>query len=191
MKENRLGRRGEALAGSERLTSLHHLGLAENGIGASRLQSLSRAHDLLRVPVLDLSANGLGAAGLQVILTRPPGPTEPGAVRLQELNLGHNEEFGDAGARVLARCPHLDGLRKLRLARCAIEDDGARALAESPYLNRLVVLDLNNNPIGDPGFREFLDPSRLPRLRELVSPRFAPSARMSYDLDQRFHRAPG
>ncbi len=167
---------------------MRYLGLAENEIGASRLQSLSRAHDLLRVPVLDLSRNDLGAAGLQVILARPPGPAEPGEVRLQELNLSHNE-FGDAGARILARCPHLGGLRTLRLVGCGIGDDGARALAESLNLNSLVLLDLNNNPIGDPGFDAFLS-HNLRSLQELIYPRTALSRRRSDRLGQ-FRRGPG
>lgn len=187
LQGNRLGPGGaEVLASSERLANLRRLGLAENDIGASRLQSTSRMHELLRVPILDLSTNGLTAAGLQVILTRPPGPSEPGAVRLQDLDLSHNE-LGDAGARVLASCPQLDGLRALRLARCALGDDGARALAESPHLNKLVTLDLSNNPINDAGFREYLNPSHLRNLRQLVYPRGL-SSRTYADLDQRFHR---
>lgn len=183
---NRLGPAGaEALAGSERLTALHRLGLAGNDIGKPRLHSLARMDDLLRVPVLDLRTNGLNAAGLQVVLTRPPAPAEPGAVRLRSLDLGHND-LGDAGARVLAACPHLAGLRVLRLAGCGIGDDGARAIAESPHFNQLLALDLGNNPIGDPGFRSFLEPSRLRSLCRLVIPEVGVSGGRRRELEQRF-----
>lgn len=188
---NRLGPAGaEALAGSERLTALERLGLAGNEVGAARLHSLSRAHDLLRVPVLDLPANGLNAAGLQVILTRPPGPVEPGAVRVRRIDLGHND-LGDAGARVIAACPHLAGLRELRLAGCGIGDDGARALAESPHLNQLVALDLGNNPIADPGFRAFLDTPHMRSLCRLGVPGIGVSIRMRRALEHRYRRPRG
>jgi uncharacterized protein (TIGR02996 family) len=171
LRDNRLGPGGaEALAGSERLTSLVRLGLAGNEVGVARLHSLTRAHDLLRVPVLDLSANNLTPAGLQVILARPPGAADLPPVRLRELSLGQNPELGNDGARVLAGCPHLAGLRALRLTGCNIGDDGARALAESPYLRHLVTLDLANNPTGDPGFRPYLTASAFPDLRDLHYP---------------------
>ncbi len=170
LRNNRLGPTGaEAIAGSERLTSLHRLGLASNEIGVARLHSLSRAHDLLRVPILDLSANSLNAAGLHVILTRSSPMTEANSVRVVKLDLSQNEQLGDEGARVLAACPHLSGLRELRLANCGIHDDGVRALAECPYMNQLTTLDLGFNPAGDVGFRPFL--KTQPRsLRHLIVP---------------------
>ncbi|MBA4191681.1 MAG: hypothetical protein C0467_27190 [Planctomycetaceae bacterium] len=170
LRNNRLGPTGaEAVAGSERLTSLHRLGLAGNEIGVARLHTISRAHDLLRVPILDLSNNNLNAAGLHVILTRASPMNESGVVRLQELDLGQNDQLGNEGARVLAGCPHLAGLRVLRLRGCQIGDDGARALAESQYLNHLTTLDLAFNPLGDTGCRPFLK-TQLRSLRHLIVP---------------------
>ncbi len=186
LRGNRLGPAGAAaLAGSERLVSLQHLGLAENEIGVARLLSLTRAHDLLRVPVLDLSTNVLTAAGLRVILTCPPGPVEPGFVRLRELVLSHNE-LGNDGARVLAACPHLAELRTLRLVGCGIGDDGIRALAESPHLNQLVTLEVVNNPIGDPGCRAFLETPHMHSLRRLLVPGVGISLRVRQLLRQQY-----
>jgi hypothetical protein len=105
-----------------------------------------------------------------------------------DLDLSHNE-LGDAGVRVLAGCPHLEGLQLLRLTNCLIGDDGARALATSPHLGRLVVLDLGgNNPITDPGFRAFLDTPHLRHLRRLLVPGIGVSLRMRRALEARFHR---
>ena len=190
VRDNRLGPAGaEAVAGSDRLTALHRLGLSGNDVGLPRLLSLGRAHDLLRVPVLDLSANGLTAAGLQAILTRAPGG-DPAAVRLTDLDLSHNETMGDAGARVLAACPHLANLTALRLANCGIGDDGARALANSPHLDRVAALDVENNPIDDSGFRAFLDTKHWRALRKLAPPRAGISAEMRRALDRKFNRPP-
>ncbi|MBA4062502.1 MAG: hypothetical protein C0501_02125 [Isosphaera sp.] len=186
---NRLGPAGaEALGASERLAGLHRLGLRGNEVGAGRLYTLTRASELLRVPELDLSANGLTAAGLRVLLTRRPGPA---AVRLRDLDLGHNAGLGDDGARVLAGCPHLAGVRALRLSDCGVGNDGARALAESPYLDQLATLDLSNNPVGDPGFRAFLDTPHLRSLCRLTAPTLGVSSRMQHALDARFRRGPG
>ncbi len=184
LRNNRIGPTGaEAIAGSERLTSLHRLGLSGNEIGVARLHSLSRAHDLLRVPILDLSVNGLNAGGLKVILTRATPMNETGGVRIVDLNLGQNE-LGNEGARVLAGCPLLSGLRVLRLANCGIGDEGARALAESPHLNQLTTLDLGFNPIGDSGLRPFVRTS-LPALRRLIPPVIGVSDPMRRQLRMR------
>ena len=163
---------------------MHRLGLAENDVGSPRIQSLLRIHELLRIPVLDLSQNGIGPLGLLAILNKPPA----NGVRLRELDLSHNEELSDAGARILAQSPQMANLRVLHLTNCAIGDDGARALAESQHLHRLAYLNLDNNPIGDAGFREYLSPSNLRGLGRLVYPALGLSTIIRYDLDQRFHR---
>jgi uncharacterized protein (TIGR02996 family) len=191
LQNNRLGPAGaEALAGSERLVSLHRLGLGGNEIGTARLHAIGRPYDLLRVPVLNLSANGLTAPELLAILRRPPGPADPGAVRLAELDLSHNA-LGNDGARVLAASPHLAGLRVLNLTWCDIGDEGARALAESPHLNQLVSLELPNNPLGDPGFRPFLETPHLRSLCRLIVPAAGVSPWMKQRLDERFHLSRG
>jgi uncharacterized protein (TIGR02996 family) len=182
---NRLGSAGaEALAASERLVGLEELNLSDNEIGSARLQYLGRIHELLRVPVLDLSSNGLTASGLQVLLSPTHGGVLP---RIRKLILSNNE-LGDAGSRVLAACPWLEDLRSLTLASCGIGDEGGRALAQSPYLNRLVALDLSNNAISDPGFQEFLKPSHLRSLQQLIKPAMGISTSMRRHLDVRFRQ---
>ena len=190
LRANRLGPAGaEALAGSERLAALHHLGLSRNDVGLPRLLTLGRAHDLLRVPALDLSNNGLTPSGLQAILTRPPG--EPAAVRLGDLDLSHNPGLGDAGAALLAKCPHLAPLKALRLAECNIGEEGVRALANAPHLTRVTELDLEGNMrIDDDALRPFLDTRFWSALRKLTIPRLGPSPRMRQALDVKWNRPP-
>lgn len=185
MRKNRLGPVGaEAIAGSERLANLKRLGLSSNEIGIARLQTLNRSHGFFRVPSLDLSDNKLEAGGLQIILNRHPGPNDPSANRLRDLNLSGNP-LGDEGMRVLAVCRQLENLRILRLVHCGIGDEGVRALAESPHLNNLVVLDLSNNPIGDPGCRFLKDSSYFRNLRRPITP-IGISWEMKRALDDKF-----
>jgi uncharacterized protein (TIGR02996 family) len=190
LRNNRLGPAGaEALAGSDRLAALHRLGLSDNDVGLPRLLTLGRAHDLLRVPVLDLAANGLSAPGLQAVLTRPPG-AETG-VRLAELDLSHNPDLGDAGARLVASCAHLAQLTVLRLNECGLGADGVRALANSQSLTRVVELELENNPqIDDSALRPFLDTRFWSALRKLTVPRIGVSLLMRQALDVKWNRPP-
>lgn len=189
LRENRLGPAGaEALAGADRLTALRKLGLSDNEVGAPRLLSITRAHDLLKVPVLDLALNGLTHASLQAIFARPPSAS-PDSLRLEELHLGSNT-LDDAGAVVLAHCPHLATLTVLTLPNCNIGDEGARALANSPHLNRVRHLDLSNNPIGDSGFRALHDSRHWGALRRLVYSPLSVSPKMRDGLDKKFNRPP-
>jgi uncharacterized protein (TIGR02996 family) len=185
LRGNRLGPAGaEALAGPERLASLERLGLAANEVGLPRLLSLPGAHNLLRVPALDLAGNGLTAAAVQAIFYRPAGAE--GEVRLRELDLSFNERLGDDGARLLAQCPHLAKLTRLRLAGCGIGDEGARALANCPHMNEVEELSLENNPIGAPGFRPWLKTSNWRSLRRLSPPRQGLSQYVREELGNRF-----
>lgn len=188
LRDNRLGPAGaEAVAGSTRLSALRYLGLSQNEVGLPRLLSLSRAHTLLGVPSLNLSANGLTATGLRAILARPQG-TDLDPVRLTELDLGHNRELGDDGARVLAANPHLTTLTALRVADCGIGDDGGRALANGPHLNRVVSLNLESNPLSDSGLRAFLDARHWRGLQHLQYSRVGVSSETCRALDQKFNR---
>ncbi|HEY1186036.1 MAG TPA: TIGR02996 domain-containing protein [Gemmata sp.] len=189
LRENRLGPAGAGvLAGAERLPALRTLGLSDNDIGSARLLSLARASDLLRVPVLDLALNGLTYTGLQALFSRAP-TSDPVAVRLEELHLGSNT-LDDAGAAVLAHCPHLANLTVLTLPSCNIGDEGVRALAHSPHLNRVHLLDLSNNPSGDTGFRALHDSPHWRALRRLVYSPLSVSPKMREGLDQKYNRPP-
>jgi uncharacterized protein (TIGR02996 family) len=186
VRGNRFGPAGaEAVAGSERLASIQRLGLAGNDVGLPRLLALPGAHHLLRIPALDLAGNGLTPASLQAILHRPAGAE--GAVRLRELDVSF-KELGDAGARLVANCPHLAKLTLLRLANCDIRDDGARALAGSPHLNEVEELALENNPIDDAGFRPWLETPHWRALRRLTPPRMGISQLMRDKLAEKFNR---
>ncbi|QJW98898.1 TIGR02996 domain-containing protein [Frigoriglobus tundricola] len=187
LRNNPLGPAGaEAVAGSDRLTALHRLGLSGCDVGLPRLLSLGRAHDLLRVPVLDLSGNDLTAYGLQAIIGHLPAGVSS-EVRLTELDLSANETLGNAGAKMLADCPYLENLTVLRLANCGISDDGARALANGRHLERVTTLDLSTNPIDSNGFREFLNTRYWRSLRRLIPPRGI-SAQIYELLDRKFNR---
>lgn len=68
---------------------------------------------------------------------------------LTALDLGHMEaenELGDDGAKTLAECRHLSGLRSLGLAGCGLTDDGAKALLASPHL-KTCSFDLEDNDL--------------------------------------------
>lgn len=52
---------------------------------------------------------------------------------------------GDGHLAMLARSPHVQGLRKLVVARSTLGERGARALAESPYLTHLRRLHLRSD----------------------------------------------
>ncbi len=187
LRENRLGPAGaEALAGTDRLPALHRLGLSDNGIGAPRLHSLTRAHDLLRVPVLDLAMNDLTFAGAQTIFARPVS-ANPAAVRLRELDLGSNP-LDDAGAEALAQSANLMDLTVLALSNCNIKDGGMRALANSPYLNRVTALDLSNNPITDTGFRALHNTVYWRALHQLLFSAVNVSLDMRKRLNHKYNR---
>jgi uncharacterized protein (TIGR02996 family) len=187
LRNNKLGPVGaEAIAGSERLANLKYLGLSTNEIGIARLQTLSRSQGFFRVPLLDLSSNKLEAAGLQVILNRNPGPTDPSANRLRDLNLSGNLTLGDDGMRVLAVCRHLENLKVLRLVNCGIGDEGVRVLAASPHLDNVVALDLSNNPLSDTGFRVFLDPPHFRKLKRLILASIGVSQWVREKLNERY-----
>lgn len=182
---NRIGPIGaETIACSERLTNLYRLGLASNEIGAARIHNLSRTQGFFRVPVLDLTFNSLGAPELHILFNRVPRSGETFPNRLRQLDLSRNP-LGDHGMRVLAVCPHLEGLQVLRLAGCGVGDDGVRVLAEGPYLNNLLELDLSNNPISDTGCRVLLHPPQLRKLKRPLT-RFAIASEMTQSLDREY-----
>lgn len=110
-----------SLAGWLRLAGLRRLTLVHAGLGADGVRALCESPYLGGLEILDLSGN-----------CEPPD-RGPGS--------------GDALAEVLARCPHLGGLRWLILIDSRLGARGTAALAASPFLGGLQRLDLGRNDI--------------------------------------------
>jgi uncharacterized protein (TIGR02996 family) len=117
-----------------------------DGVDATDLRALAAAPALAGLVHLGLRDCGIGpteVAGLAEGLRLP---------NLVDLDLTDNS-LGDEGARLLAGCPALAGLRRLRLGRSAehqysysyraFGSAGTRALASSPALSGLEHLDLS------------------------------------------------
>jgi uncharacterized protein (TIGR02996 family) len=93
-----------ALLDSQLAEGLEELRLSMNGLHTTGLPPLTR---LANVRKLDLSENGLGDEAAERLADAPPP-------RLRVLELSVNA-ITDRGALALARSPHLEGLRLLRL----------------------------------------------------------------------------
>ena len=76
-------------------------------------------------------------------------------------------KIGNEGAILLADCPHVAGLRTLRLGENALDDQAVEALTDSPYLSNLTSLALSNNLIGDLGARLLATCASFPHLAAL------------------------
>jgi hypothetical protein len=74
---------------------------------------------------------------------------------LRELDLTSNE-LNDSSIEALASSPFLTGLRRLALGINLIDDEGARIIARSPHWTALEELNLSANQIGDEGVTALL-----------------------------------
>jgi uncharacterized protein (TIGR02996 family) len=92
--------------------------------------------------------------------------------RLTALDLNVNS-LGDAGACVLAEEAEWPDLATLNLSSNGLRDTGAEALASAPKLSRLVNLHLRGNAIGPAGARALLRSGQLAELQEIHLPREA------------------
>lgn len=112
-----------------------------NRLGVSGARVLAKSPHLARIRSLDLSDRGLtDLPTLQVLLAAP------GCSGLRKLFLNICK-LGDAGAKVVANCPHLAGLLALDLTRNDVGDDGGMAIARSPHLDNLQMLWFRANRI--------------------------------------------
>lgn len=80
---------------------------------------------------------------------------------LRELELSAN--YMSDGVRELARAPFLSEVRMLGLESTGAQDDDAQALAQSPYLGNLVALYVGHNRFEEPGVRALVE-AKHPRL---------------------------
>jgi uncharacterized protein (TIGR02996 family) len=112
--------------------------------------------------------------------------TQPWVEHLRVLILDRNR-IGDDGARLIAECPRLAGLRRLDLSGCAIGAPGIQALAASPHLGCLNWLDLSNNYHDGALTAPAL--AAAPHLRNLSWLDLRGTLSRSPDLEQRFGTA--
>lgn len=111
-------------------------------------------------------------ACLQELHVRDAGPAlapflqSPWLARLRHLDLSNNP-IRDAGARLIAGCPHLSGLVSLNLSSAAIGNAGAQALAKTTALSGLRELYLCDNRIGASGVRAVAESPLAARLQIL------------------------
>jgi uncharacterized protein (TIGR02996 family) len=118
-----------ALAHSTALSGLTALGLDWHAAEAEEaIRALAAGRGLSRLESLNLSWNRLGDARLRRLLKAP------WAGQLKELRLDNNL-IRDRGAKEIAGCAALSGLRVLHLATNPFGDEGLLALLESPYLS--------------------------------------------------------
>jgi uncharacterized protein (TIGR02996 family) len=126
------------LLASPHLTGLEELGLSGNRMAADGVRALARWPGLQQLKSLDVSANALDAAALRPLLSC----SQLGG--LTRLNLGGNA-VGDA-VRELATAGALAALRRLSLARCAVETEGLEVLGKAGNLSALTSLNLSGLP---------------------------------------------
>jgi uncharacterized protein (TIGR02996 family) len=90
----------------------------------------------------------------------------PLLARLRHLDLSNNP-VRDAGARLVAECPHLGGLTSLNLSSALIGNVGAQALARAKGFSGLRELYLCDNRIGATGVRALAESPLASQLRVL------------------------
>jgi len=113
-----------------------------------------------------LEALGLAGAGAAGVGAKALAEC-PGLAGVRALDLSRNT-FAPAAVRVLAGSPHLAGVRSLNLSRCQLGDLAVRRLVRAHFWPKLVELDLRDNPITDPGARHLLAADVPPDLTALL-----------------------
>ncbi len=149
------------------ITVLEKLDLSGCGIGDAGAEALAiaLANNPLCVKHLDLSNNKIsdqGAAALAQALGTAARQSADAAGEesrtgfMETLDLSHNKELGDAGAKKLALAFQNDGISRLIVRSCNVRADGAasfgtalRSLGLRPMENQVPrLIDLSGNPLG-------------------------------------------
>jgi uncharacterized protein (TIGR02996 family) len=153
------------LGSCERLATLTHLSLRENGYIGPSLPPLVASPHLNKLTVLDLSRNPLGRVGVEALVSAARLPA------LQELNLTGTEPGADGidplfwGLSRTLEAPHRAlGARvtRLRLADNSLGEDGAEALA-GRIRGTTLDLDLSRNRFGVAGLTNLVGGRRYMR----------------------------
>lgn len=116
------GEGAAALSESPCLSSLRHLDLSGNRIGAHNISQLAQAN-IPHLESLDLSGPGINP---------------------YYWNIGE-QPLLDQGAAAWANSPNVKQLKSLKLANCHLTDAGLAAIFQSPQLQKLEHLDLAHN----------------------------------------------
>jgi Ran GTPase-activating protein (RanGAP) involved in mRNA processing and transport len=205
----------EVLLEAGALASVQELSLAGCGLEAAHLRKLVESLSGGPLRSLNLSYNPLGDDGTQVLAGWPGARalrqlvlekckvgtegaaalgSSPHLGALEELTVGADpawgeaglrrflqsfqllqlrklqlqaHELGDAGAQALAACAGLAKLESLDLRGNGIGPKGCQALAQSPHLESLSALSLGDNPLGIKGLTALASSPLLGRLRDL------------------------
>jgi uncharacterized protein (TIGR02996 family) len=112
--------------------------------------------DALRGPDARLHTLGLGDVGMGDDGAKAVAGCA-GLAGVRKLDLSYNQ-FTAAAARALADSGPLAGVRSLAVRRCRFGDRAVRWLTRARFWPGLVELDLRENPITDPGARLLLRP---------------------------------
>jgi uncharacterized protein (TIGR02996 family) len=182
---NDLGDAGvRRLARSEAFPILRSLDLRSVGLSPAGAAELGRSADWPGLTSLDLEGNAkLDAQGLLAILSSPRfgglrslslencslGDTVADAFDRASCSLAslklHNNFIGPEGAKRLARCAALAGLRVLRIEGNPIGSEGFAALMKSPHLEGLHDIIFDSCEVGREGIRALVRSQCFPHLR--------------------------
>lgn len=141
----------------EDITVFDVLNLSACGIGDTGAEALAIALEdhPSSVKHLILSNNHISDEGA-AILGRALASSKKASGRLESLDLSHNKDIGDVGARELARTVEQGAIGKLVLRSCHVRADGISSFAKvlknvgkrSTSRPQSLEVDLSGNPIG-------------------------------------------
>lgn len=102
---------------------------------------------------------------LERLLRSQPLPALSLAAHLD--TAGRRMRLENIGAEVIARTPHLTGLRLLTLRAQLLREEGLGMLLEAPFMEHLTEVTLDENPLGDRGAALLANSAPWPSLRAL------------------------
>jgi uncharacterized protein (TIGR02996 family) len=151
-----------ALLAAPALATVRRLNFGMSSLGTDDLKQIARCPHLGSVVHLDLSSNPFGADGLNAIVHSNCLPA------LKSLVIwGWNSVYMD-GARALVASPLADRLEHLVLAYQNFGDEGARIVARAKRLKNLRTLDLSDNDITDAGAKALVGAKNLAVLERFI-----------------------